>query len=125
MKIEVLATFPENPTNPARTDLSTGVIEVNLEAWNLLPEYCQRFVIYHEIGHYLLQTTSEVKADDYALQKMALKEPYSLRNHIDSVYLLSRDDVHRKRHALQSVLKVAAENGNDEAINLLKTQENG
>lgn len=125
MRIDVLPTFQDNPTNPARTDLSTGVIEVNLEAWNLLPEYCRRFVIYHEIGHYVLQTISETKADDYALKKMALKEPYSLRNHIDSVYLLSRDDVHRKKHALQSVLKVAAENGNDDALNLLKTQENG
>ncbi len=121
MKIEYRATFPENPSNPARTNMSTGVIEVNMEAFSLLPEFCQRFVIYHEMGHYLLQTISETKADDYALRRMALKEPYSLRNHIDSVYLLARDDVRRKIHALWSVLKVAAENGNTEALQLIES----
>lgn len=121
MRIVYLATFPENPTNPARTDLRSGVIEVNLEAFNMLPEYCQRFVLFHEEGHFRLQTTSEVKADDYALKRMALREPYSLRNHIDSVYLVARDDVRRKKHALYSVLKVAAEHGNEEALKLIQT----
>lgn len=121
MEIVYLATFPENPTNPARTNMTTGLIEVNLEAFNLLPEYCQRFVIYHEMGHYLLKTTSETKADDYALSQMALKEPYSLRNHINSVYMLARDDVKRKKHSLYAALKVAAENGNEEALQLINS----
>lgn len=125
MKIVCLATFPENPSNPARTDLTTGVIEVNLEAFNMLPAYCRNFVIYHEIGHYLLQTLSETKADDYALRQMAFKEPYSLRNHIDSVYTLTRDDERRKKHALHSVLRIAAAHGNTEALELIKSLRNG
>lgn len=125
MTIKWFDFFPENPSNPARTDMQNGIIEINRQAFNLLPEYTRRFVIQHEIGHYVLQTLDERKADDYALSQMALKEPYSLRNHIYSVYMLARDDVKRKRHALISVLTVMAGLGDKEAIELLKINNHG
>ena len=125
MRIKVFDTFPENPQNPARTDMSSGVIEINKEAFDRLPNFTQRFVIYHEMGHFLLKTFDECKADDYALKKMAFKEKYSLSNHIDSVYMLARDDVRRKRHALLSVLTLAAANGSEEALNLINKYRNG
>lgn len=123
MEILVLDSFRDNPSNPARTDMRTGVIEVNREVFSLLPEYTKKFVIYHEIGHYMLQTYDEMKADDYALNKMALKDKYSLKHHIDSVYMMARDDVRRKRHALISVLTVLANIGDSEAIELLKNNK--
>lgn len=123
MEILVLDSFRDNPSNPARTDMRTGVIEVNREVFSLLPEYTKKFVIYHEIGHYMLQTYDERKADDYALNKMALKDKYSLKHHIDSVYMMARDDVRRKRHALISVLTVLANIGDSEAIELLKNNK--
>lgn len=125
MKIKVFDTFPENPQNPARTDMSSGVIEINKEAFDRLPNFTQRFVIYHEMGHFLLKTFDECKADDYALKKMAFKEKYSLSNHVDSVYMMARDDVRRKRHALLSVLTLAAANGSEEALNLINKYRNG
>lgn len=125
MRIKVFDTFPENPQNPARTDMSSGVIEINKEAFDRLPNFTQRFVIYHEMGHFLLKTFDECKADDYALKKMAFKEKYSLSNHVDSVYMLARDDVRRKRHALLSVLTLAAANGSEEALNLINKYRNG
>lgn len=120
MKIKWFDTFPENPSNPARTDMRNGIIEINRQAYNLLPEHTRQFVLMHEIGHFVLKTLDECKADDYALSKMALKTQYSLKNHIDSVYLLARDDVRRKKHALMSVLTVMASIGDKEAIELLK-----
>jgi hypothetical protein len=120
MKIKWFESFPENPTNPARTDMQNGVIEINRQAYNLLPSHTKQFVIHHEIGHFVLKTLDECKADDYALSQMALKTKYSLRNHIDSVYLLARDDVKRKYHALMSVLTVMANLGDKEAIKLLQ-----
>lgn len=120
MKIKWFESFPENPTNPARTDMQNGVIEINRQAYNLLPKHTRQFVLMHEIGHFVLKTLDECKADDYALSKMALKTQYSLKNHIDSVYLLARDDVRRKKHALMSVLTVMASIGDKEAIELLK-----
>lgn len=125
MKITVYETFPENPSNPACTNMLTGEIEINKSAFDILPEHTKEFVLYHEIGHFKLQTSNEAKADDYALKNMALKKEYSLRNHIDSVYRLARDDERRKRHALISVLTVMANLGNKEAIQLLKTNKNG
>lgn len=125
MRIKVFDTFPENPQNPARTDMSSGVIEINKEAFDRLPNFTQRFVIYHEMGHFLLKTFDECKADDYALKKIAFKEKYSLSNHVDSVYMMARDDVRRKRHALLSVLTLAAANGSEEALNLINKYRNG
>lgn len=122
MKIKWFDTFPENPSNPARTDMSTGVIEINRSAYDILPQYAKDFVIQHEIGHYVLRTLDETKADDYALSKMALKSEYSLRHHVDSVYMLARDDVKRKYHALLSVLTVMANLGDEGAIELLKNR---
>ena len=125
MRIKVFDTFPENPQNPARTVMSTGVIEINKEAFARLPKFTQQWVIYHEMGHFMLKTFDECKADDYALKRMAFKEKYSLSNHVDSVYMMARDDVRRKRHALLSVLTLAAANGNEEAMNLIKNYRNG
>lgn len=125
MRIKVFDTFPGSPQNPARTDMSSGVIEINKEAFDRLPNFTQRFVIYHEMGHFLLKTFDECKADDYALKKMAFKEKYSLSNHVDSVYMMARDDVRRKKHALLSVLTLAAANGSEEALNLINKYRNG
>jgi hypothetical protein len=77
------------------------------------------------MGHFMLKIFDECKADDYALKRMAFKEKYSLSNHVDSVYMMARDDVRRKRHALLSVLTLAAANGNEEAMNLIKNYRNG
>lgn len=125
MRIKWFDTFPESPSNPARTDMSSGVIEINRSAYDLLPQYTKDFVIQHEIGHYVLRTLDETKADDYALSKMALNSEYSLKHHVDSVYMLARDDVKRKYHALLSVLTVMANLGDKDAIELLKNQNHG
>lgn len=125
MRIKWFDCFPENPSNPAQTNMATGDIEINRSAFDFLPPYTKEFVINHEIGHFVLQTLDEKKADDYALSKMALKSEYSLKHHIDSVYMLARDDVKRKYHALLSVLTVMAKLGDREAIELLKNQNHG
>lgn len=125
MKIKWFDSFPENPSNPAQTNMSTGEIEINRSVYDLLPSYMKEFVLNHEIGHYVLKTLSEEKADDYALSQMALKSEYSLKHHIDSVYYLARDDVKRKYHALLSVLTIMANLGDKDAIELLKSKQHG
>jgi hypothetical protein len=125
MRILVRKCFPDNPGNPARVDMTSGTIEINKEMFSILPDYTQRFILYHEAAHYVLKTYDECKADDYALKRMAFKQAYSLKHHIDSVYMLARDDVRRKRHALLSVLTLAAANGSEEALNLINKYRNG
>ena len=111
--------FPENPSNPARISLRTGVLEINEQAFAMLPEAAQRFVIQHEIGHYALQTYDEHRADEYALKKLALKRPNSLWNAIQTVRMIARDDPKREHAIEYKALKIAADDGSTEAQRLL------
>ena len=111
--------FPENPSNPARISLRTGVLEINEQAFFMLPEAAQRFVIQHETGHFTLQTFDEQQADEYALQQLALKRPHSLWNAIQAVRMVTRDDENRKRAIEHKALKIAAADGSKEAQRLL------
>ncbi len=72
MKKEIKITFVENlGITPARVNRHTGEILLNSRVWNKLPEGFQKFILAHEEGHYVLQTTSEIEADNYAFQKLA------------------------------------------------------
>jgi hypothetical protein len=59
-----------------------------------------------------------VAADRYALDRMALKEPYSLINYVDAVDRIALSKK-RKKQARIDVLQIAAENGSREAQELL------
>lgn len=114
-----LPVFPERPTNPARTDIFTGDIEINLKRFNALPKYTQEYVLNHEEGHYKNHTFDEVTADRYALQKMALKKPYSLSHYFESVKEVSYNNPQRVQAAQYDVLKIAAKQGSTKAQKLL------
>lgn len=119
MTINFKNTFPESPTNPARCYVPTGDIEINLERWRQLTPAEREFVLRHEEGHFAQQTFDETEADDYALQQMALKKPYSLQNHIESVKRISYCNPRRVRNAQLQALRVAASDGSIEAKKLL------
>ena len=91
--------FKDSPSNPARCLIPTGRIEVNASVWPFLTEDQRNYVLNHERGHRDLKTYNELAADDYALQKMALKKPYSLINHINSVKMISKGDKKRVYNA--------------------------
>ncbi len=117
--ITYLPIFPENPGNPARCEVATGNIEVNNDAFRVLPDYQREFVLEHEKGHYYKQTFDEVTADAYALQQLALKKKNSLWNHVLSVRNISHGDPRRVRAAEMGALKIAAKNGSADAQRLL------
>lgn len=119
MTIEYLPIFPERPTNPARCNVRTGEIEINAARWRELSESEREFVLQHEIGHYKGQTFDEVKADQYALNQLALKKPYSLRNYLYAVNEVSYGNQERVNQAKLDVLTIAAKNGSKEAQELL------
>lgn len=119
-KIVVLPRFKYSPGNPARCHIPTGVIEINGALWPFLTPEQQEFVLNHERGHRDLKTFSEVDADNYALNKMALKKPYSLINHITSVSSISKGDPERVHNAELQTLKIAAKDGSEEAARLLQ-----
>lgn len=119
MKITYLPVFPERPTNPARTNVRTGKIEINAKRWNQLRPETREYVLLHEIGHYKEKTFDEVAADRYALRHLALKKPYSLWDYYQSVYEVSYGNPERMAAAQYDTLKIAAENGSKEAKQLL------
>ena len=119
MTIRFLPNFPENPSNPARCHVPTGKIEINQSRWDFLSPEDRDFVLQHEIGHYAHQTYDESKADEYALQQLAMKKPYSLSNFIKSVRNVARHDEKRIKNAERNALKIAAENGSKKAKELL------
>lgn len=117
--IRILPTFPERPTNPARCYVAKGLIELNAARMRQLKPEAREYVLQHEIGHYVNQSFDEVKADEYALQQLALKKPYSLRNYLDAVNEVSYGNKVRVNQAKIDVLKIAAEQGSDKAKELL------
>ena len=119
MTIRFLPNFPENPSNPARCHVPTGMIEINQSRWDFLSPEERDFVLQHEIGHFKQQTFNESIADEYALKQLALKKPYSLSNFIKSVKKVARNDRKRIKNAERNALKIAAENGSKMAKELL------
>jgi len=119
MQIVHFPIFPESPTNPARVDVRSGVIEINDARWKELSEEEKAFVLLHERGHYQEQTFDEVRADQYALRQLALKKPYSLRNYLYAVNEISYGNKRRVNQAKYDVLRIASENGSREAKELL------
>ena len=118
-QVTVLPIFPERPTNPARTNVRTGEIEINAARMKELRPDTREYVLLHEVGHYKLQTFDEVAADLYALRRMAGKKPYSLWNYFQSVNEVSYGNPERVNAARRDVLEIAAKNGSKEAKSLL------
>lgn len=106
--------------NPARCHVPSGVIEINNAVWPYLTDAQREFVLNHERGHRDLKTYDELKADNFALGKMALKKKESLWNHIQSVKSISYNNPQRVHNAELQALRIAAKNGSPKAIELLK-----
>lgn len=123
-RIIQLPIFWDRPTNPARTNLLTGDIEINMHRFSRMPEYMQDFVMLHEQGHYELQTFSEVEADRYALSHLALKKPESLWHYVESVSNVSYDNPERVSDAALQTLRIAADKGSGQAKQILRGKLN-
>ncbi len=119
--IKFLPTFPERPTNPARTNVRTGDIEINGARWAGLSPEEQEFTLLHEVGHYKLKTFDEVEADRYALQHLAGKKPYSLVNYLNAVSNISYNNPRRVSCAQYDTLRIAANKGSERAKKLLQS----
>lgn len=73
-------TFPDNPQNPAKCNVRTGVITLNDAVWNKLTPIEQAYWLAHEEGHIRTGGGSEVEADRFAFKKVAGTQQYSLRD---------------------------------------------
>jgi hypothetical protein len=78
LKVVYRECFQENDS-PARVYRDYGVIEINMSRWKQLPQAYRDYILAHEEGHYALDTSDELAADEYAFKKLAGKMPGSLR----------------------------------------------
>lgn len=110
--------FPES-SSPAKVYRDKGLIVINEQEFNLLPDFAQKWVIEHEKGHYYLQTSDELKADEYALRKLALTEKGSLMKIFDALTTIAPQQERHDALAVQ-ILQIASENGSLKAKEILK-----
>lgn len=73
-------------STPAIVRRDTGEIFLNSNTWFTLPEAYRQFILFHEVGHYKLQTTNELEADHYAFNQIAGTKPESLKNTVRTLY---------------------------------------
>ncbi len=54
---------------PARVNRVTGELQLNPRIWESLSRDYKNYILYHEDGHLVLQTTDEAEANRYAIDK--------------------------------------------------------
>lgn len=109
---------------PAEVDMDTGVISINKDVWDDYDEFEQSFVIAHEVGHYELQTDSEIEADRYALKQVYRTAPKSLKRSIQTLYKVGIIDTRRMMALYTAALQLDAADGNQlAAIELQNIQQ--
>jgi len=74
MKIKVVNIIKGTP---ARVNRNTGTVYVSAWHFKQMNPTQRRFVLYHELAHYLFKTKNEQMADEYAMMRM-IKEGYKI-----------------------------------------------
>lgn len=101
---------------PASVDMSTGVISINKSVWDRYDNFEKAFVIYHELGHYILDTDSEYKADAYALKHVYKTAPRSLKRALLTLCKIRIIDYKRLDNLYKEALQLDASDGNMDAV---------
>lgn len=69
---------------PLAVENATGIIYINHKLYDKLSPFEKKFWMLHEKGHYFLDTDDEIKADNYAFDRLAGKEFRSLKQMIEA-----------------------------------------
>lgn len=107
-------------TCPAAIDMRTGVISINKSVWDSYDKFEKSFVIYHELGHYVLDTDSEYEADAYALRHVYKTAPRSLKRSLQTLMKIRVIDSRRLDALYREALQLDACDGNHDAVLELK-----
>ena len=84
MKIKtVYQSSGEMSDTPAAIDRDNGILYLNPKMWFNLTPFRRKFIKWYEYGHLHLNTDSEIKADEYAFNKLAGTEFRSLKQCIE------------------------------------------
>lgn len=111
-------------TCPAAIDMQTGVVTVNRSVWDTYNNFERNFVLWHELGHYNLQTDSEYEADAYALRHVYKTAPRSLKRSLQTLLKIRVVDMGRLNALYKVALELDARDGNQNAASELGRIEN-
>lgn len=100
---------------PASVDMDSGLISINRSVWDRYDRFEKNFILWHEIGHYELDTDSEYEADEYALQHVYKTAPRSLKRALQTLYKIRVVDGSRLDHLYRVALTLDAADGNGNA----------
>ncbi len=103
-------------TCPASVDMETGVICINRSVWDHYDNFEKAFIIFHELGHYNLDTDSEYKADEYALRHVYKTAPRSLKRALLTLCKIRIIDHTRLDNLYRKALEIDASDGNKDAV---------
>jgi len=84
----------------ARLIKPTGVVLINADIWHDLELPARKFILLHEEGHYVLETSNEIEADTYAFENYVFSEPYSLKKVLKTISEtldIQNNPLHRER----------------------------
>lgn len=90
--------FDPNQKEIARVNRTDGTLYLKPQIWDTLPEGEKDFVLLHEQGHLVLQTTDEYRANEYAV-----------KNYLPS-HTLSNPELKARITVMQSILTPGREN---------------
>ncbi|MBQ9473274.1 MAG: ImmA/IrrE family metallo-endopeptidase [Bacteroidales bacterium] len=99
-------TLQHCPAAVVITPGSTPVILINRDTFPLLTPGQQRFVLLHEIGHWILHTPSETAADTFAAEATAGSAPDSLRDAVRSLAAIPSIPPQRTRQLLDRCIQI-------------------
>lgn len=106
-------------STPAAVNHFYGILYLHPVLFPKLTPFQQKFVYWHELGHYYLNTASEIEADAYAFDHLAGSEFRSLKQCLRSLSeVLDKDNptLRPRYEALyRRALKWDAERGNEKA----------
>ncbi|MDR3134354.1 MAG: hypothetical protein LBU42_10130 [Prevotellaceae bacterium] len=107
-------------TSPAISDLYDEVVTVNTPVFRQFDDFTQRFILAHERGHIDLVTSNELEADEYAFNRMAGREPLSLRKSVlalqTALPFTHPAHAERLRQQVRRALLWDAQHGNPDAL---------
>lgn len=101
---------------PADVDMTTGVVSINRSVWDSYDDFEKSFVIFHEVGHYVLDTDSEYEADAYALKHVYKTAPRSLKRSLQTLMKIHVIDGNRLNALYREALELDAADGNHDAV---------
>ena len=101
---------------PASIDMETGVICINKSVWDRYDNFEKAFIIFHELGHYNLDTDNEKLADEYALKHVYKTAPRSLKRALGTLCKIRIIDHSRLDNLYRAALELDAADGNTDAV---------